>query len=312
MRGVIWAGALAIAAAALWLWGFGGADWVTQAAVAGQQRAQTAMAQGLRALRAGQPGALAALLGLCFAYGFFHAAGPGHGKVVIGGYGVARRVPVLRLAALALAASLAQAASAVALVYAALGLFGWGRRQVVSAAEDLFAPFSYGMIALVGLWLAWRGARRLLRMAGPQRQDPHDHDPHHGHDHGHDHGPEGLCESCGHRHGPTLEEAGRVHGLRDALAVIASVAARPCTGAIFILVLTWQMGIAMAGIAGAFAMALGTACVTVAVALAAALFRAGAMERWSGPAAARVAAALELAAGLAVIAVAVPIMLRLI
>jgi len=304
MRWVSWAGALTVVGAALWLWGFGGADWVTHTAITGQQRAQVAMAQGLRALRAGEPGALAALLGLCFAYGFFHAAGPGHGKIVIGGYGVARRVPVLRLSALALGASLAQAASAVALVYAALGLFGWGRRQLVGAAEDLFAPLSYGMIALVGLWLAFRGARRLMRMARTQRQPRHDHD--------HDQGPDGICENCGHRHGPTLEEAGRVHGLRDALAVIASVAARPCTGAIFILVLTWQMGIAMAGIAGAFAMALGTACVTVAVALAATLFRAGAMERWSGPAAIRVSAVLELAAGLAVIAVAVPIMLRLI
>jgi len=298
MRWVIWAGALAVGAAALWLWAFDGADWVAQAAIEGQHRAQVAMAQGLRALKAGEPGALTALMGLCFAYGFFHAAGPGHGKIVIGGYGVARQVPVLRLSALALGASLAQAASAVVLVYAALGLFGWGQRQVVGAAEDLFAPLSYGMIALVGLWLALRGARRLWHMHRPE------------HHHHHPHGTDGICDSCGHRHGPTVEEAARVHGLRDALAVIAAVAARPCTGAIFVLVVTWQMGIATVGIAGAFAMALGTACVTVVVALAAALVRAGALERWTAPGAQRAAAMLELAAGVTVFAVALPILLR--
>jgi len=304
MRRLIWVGAAAVAAAALWLWGFGGGDWVAQAAVAGQHRAQTAMAQGLRALKAGEPGALVAFLGLCFAYGFFHAAGPGHGKVVIGGYGLARRVPVLRLSALALVSSLAQAATAVALVYAALGVLGWGRRQIVGAAEALFAPLSYGMIAAVGLWLALRGARRLvraLRAPIPAHGRTHDHGPGQ---------PDGRCESCGHRHGPTLEEAERLRGTRDALAVIAAVAARPCTGAIFVLVLTAQMGIAAAGIAGALAMALGTAGVTVAVALAAALFRAGALDRWTGSGALRAAALLELAAGLSVVAIATPIALR--
>ena len=299
MRRLIWIGALAVAALALWLWGFGGAAWVTQAAEAGQHRAQVAMAQGLRALRAGEPGALAALLSLCFAYGFFHAAGPGHGKIVIGGYGVARRVPLLRLSVLALTAALAQAASAVGLVYAALGLLGWGRQQVVGAAETLFAPLSYGMIAALGLWLAFRGLRHLR---GTLRIEHHDHS--------HDHGEDGICPGCGHSHGPTPDQAERVHSLRDALPVIAAVAARPCTGAIFILILTWQMGIAAAGIAAAFAMALGTACVTVAVALAATLFRAGALQRWSGAGALRAAALLEIAAGLIVFAVTAPIVLR--
>lgn len=298
MRWLIWAGALAVALLAVWLWVFGGAAVVTQAAMDGQRATQNAMAGALRALRAGDPGAMAALMGLCFSYGVFHAAGPGHGKLVIGGYGVAARVPALRLSVLALASSVAQALTAIALVYGALSLLDWGREQLVGAAEDVFAPLSYGLISGVGLWLAFRGARRLWGLRAAHH--------HHDHDHDHDH----AC--CGHSHGPTADEAARVTSLRDALAVIGAVAARPCTGAIFVLILTWQMGIAMAGIAATFAMALGTACVTVAIAMAAVLFREGALQRFEGQGALRATAMLELTAGLVIAAVAAQVTLSLI
>ena len=307
MHRLIWALAAGVFALGIWLWGMGGADQVMRAAADGQRDAQQAMAGALRALRAGEPGAIAALLSLSFAYGFFHAAGPGHGKLVIGGYGMAQRVPVVRLSVLALASSLAQAVTAIALVYLAFLILDWGRQQMVGVAEEVLAPLSFGLIALVGIWLAGRGLRRFLAM---RRAHHADHD--HSHDHTHDHGPDGTCSTCGHKHGPTVEEAASVRSLKDAAMVIGAVAVRPCTGAIFVLILTWQMGIAAAGIASAFAMALGTACVTVAVALAAVSLRESALMRLQGATALRATAALEVTAGLVIAAVAVQLAVSLI
>lgn len=253
------------------------------------------MARLLQALRAGDPGALTALLGLCFAYGFFHAAGPGHGKILIGGYGVAARVSALRLSGLALASSLAQALSAVLLVYAGVFVFDLTRQHMVGLAEELMAPVSYGAIALVGVWLALRGARRLRAVAA--RRHPHE--------------PDGSCATCGHHHGPTLAEAEAVTGWRDTVALIGAVAIRPCTGAIFLLILTWRMGLDLAGLLGVLAMGLGTASVTLAVALASVTLREGALARLSraeGNGVARALPMLEIGAGVMIAALSLQLL----
>lgn len=285
-----------------------GADARLAAWAAGWQREfQNALADALRALRAGEPGALALLAGLCFGYGVVHAVGPGHGKVLIGGYGVGRRVPVLRLSAIAVAASLGQAVTAIALVGIGVLVLGWSRSQATGLADGAMALVSAVAIGLIGLWLTIRGARRLFARSGAEPAPAGGHDDHdvvhHHHDHHHDHDHD--HEGCTHRHGPTVEEVQAATRPRDVAALIGSIAIRPCSGALLLLVLTWHMGIWAAGIAGTVAMALGTGAVTVAVAIAAVTARESTLTSLAGETRlARLLPLVELLAGLVIALVA--------
>jgi ABC-type nickel/cobalt efflux system permease component RcnA len=299
-RVVLVAGAVvALGLGLVWLLGgFGPLQaWVLEQ----QRQVQNALAGAVRAIKGGQPGAIFGLLSVCFAYGFLHAAGPGHGKLVIGGYGMARRVPFGRLAGVALASSLAQAAVAVGLVYAVVALLGLGRSQAEGLAEEVMAPLGTLMVAGVGLWLVWRGVAG-LRAQGAQSSGSHHHH-HHAHEDHHDHAPHSqgaVCDTCGHAHGPTVDEVQHLTGWRDTLALVAGIAMRPCSGALFLLILTWQLGIASAGIIGTFAMGLGTAMVTIGVAAMAVWAREGALASLPGQGAARFLPWFEIIAGLVV------------
>lgn len=312
MRIVLSLATLAVLSALAWAWVSGGFDGLATWAAAEQRAFQNSIARALRGARAGEGGAVVALLGACFAYGLAHAAGPGHGKVLLGGYGFARRVPVVRLSVIGMLAAMGQAVTAVALVYFGVLVLGLGRQALVDTTERMMAPVSYAAIALIGVWLLWRGMRRLLQQA---KSASSEHRHHHDHDaHGHDHAPHAageVCSSCGHVHGPTLAQVENAGTLREALALIAGIAIRPCTGALFVLIITWQMGIAGLGIAGAFAMAAGTGLVTVLVGLTAGGMRGGLLASLAGsPRMAQAMAAIEMLAGIAVAFIAGGLFLR--
>lgn len=297
MRYVLSIAALVVLIVLTWAWADGSFDRLAIWAAGQQREFQNTIAGALRGARAGESGTVIALLGACFAYGLAHAAGPGHGKVLIGGYGFARKVPMMRLSLIAFAASLGQAVTAVVLVYAGVLILNLGRSAMIGVTEQIMAPVSYGAIALIGAWLVWRGLRRLLVRP---------------HVHVHSHAGQGaVCDTCGHAHGPTLDQVEQVGTLREAVILIAGIAVRPCTGALFVLIITWQMGIAVLGVSGAFAMALGTAIVTVAVGLAAGGLRGGILAGISGsPRFAQVAAMVELMAGVVVVLLAGGLLLR--
>jgi len=287
----------AVVLLALGLWQSGAWEQIASFAAEQQRGFQNIIARTLRALKRGEPGALALLMSACFAYGFVHAAGPGHGKILVGGYGLARKVPMLRLSLIALGSSLGQAVTAIALAYAGLWTLTLSRDQMTQVAERAMAPLSYAAIAAVGLWLVLRGLRGFLRQTVNDHAATGDGD---------------TCARCGHSHGPTLDQAQSAGTPREAFALIASIAIRPCTGALFVLIITWQMGIAFAGIAGTVAMALGTASVTVAVGLSAAGMRGSLIRGFAGSAALGWAVPMiEIIAGGFVVALAAGLLLRI-
>jgi ABC-type nickel/cobalt efflux system permease component RcnA len=292
MRSALIVSAFVAALAALIYLAGGGLDQFTLWAQTAQRGFQNQMALGLRALRAGEPGALLAFWGLCFAYGFVHAVGPGHGKFLLGAYGAGNQVPLGRMAGIGLISSLAQGASAIALVYAGVLIFDASREALQLAGDIWLERASLIAIALIGLWLMSRAVRKVLRqtLAAPVVMADHNH---------------GHCDSCGHRHGPDMHEVSEAKSWRDMALLVGAIAIRPCTGALFVLILTWRMGLIWQGMVAVLVMALGTAAVTIAVGVTAVMAREGAMGWAQNLGRARIfGPALEALAGLFILFVA--------
>lgn len=224
------------------------------------------------------------LLFISFAYGIFHAAGPGHGKAVIASYLVANRETARRGIALSFASALMQSLVAILIV----GISAWilnATARTMCKAEGAIEIASYGLIALFGLRLVWVKGRIFIRALQETQPVPaiagvphhHHHDAHdHGHDH-HDHGHAHVHhhhahdhvhdEHCGHSHGPTPSELAGPGGWRRGFAAILTVGIRPCSGAILVLVFALAQGLLWAGIAATFLMGLGTAITVAAIAV---------------------------------------------
>jgi nickel/cobalt exporter len=211
------------------------------------------------------------LLAISFAYGIFHAAGPGHGKAVISSYLVANGETAKRGIALSFASALMQALVAVLIV----GVCAWllnATAKTMCGAERAIEIASYALIAAFGARLVWTkggGFFRALRTPPPvpamAAAAPHHHDHHH-HGHHHDHG-HVHDEHCGHSHGPTPDQLAGPGGWRRGLGAILAVGIRPCSGAILVLVFALAQGLFWAGVAATFVMGLGTAITVATIAV---------------------------------------------
>jgi nickel/cobalt transporter (NicO) family protein len=217
------------------------------------------------------------LLAISFAYGIFHAAGPGHGKAVISSYLVANQETARRGIALSFASALMQSLVAVMIVAVCAWLLN-ATAKTMCGAEKAIEIASYGLIAAFGFRLVWtKGGAFMRALQTPQpaavlaaAAHHHDHghgDGHHHHHHDHHHDDQVHDEHCGHSHGPAPSELAGPGGWRRGLGAILTVGIRPCSGAILVLVFALAQGLFWAGIAATFVMGLGTAITVATIAV---------------------------------------------
>lgn len=287
--------------------------WINQH----QQAFYRSLTGALKAMRE-DSSALTPLLGLSFAYGIFHAAGPGHGKAVISSYMIANETELKRGIAISFVSAFLQGVVAIAIVAAAYFVLR-GTGITMTAATNAMEIASFGMVIAFGVWLLLRKLKSIwvTRQApvsaglfdaamstGPAtttglsfRVDALDHD----------HAtlsPGAVCADCGMTHLPDPKMLSQQDfRLREAWSAIVAVGLRPCSGALLVMTFALLNGLYLGGALSVFAMALGTAITVSALAIIAVSAKSLAV-RISGPGSATaktVATTIEIAGALFVI-----------
>ncbi|RUT89819.1 MULTISPECIES: nickel/cobalt transporter [unclassified Mesorhizobium] len=171
-----------------------------------QQEFYRALATAMKAMR--QDGSkIWILVGLSFAYGIFHAAGPGHGKAVISSYMVANEVALRRGILLSFVSALLQGLTAIAVMGVAYFVLR-GTTISMTDAAWFMEIMSFVFVTLFGAWLLWRKlGPAVLRLFGKgpaySLSAAHAGHSHAGHSHGgHSHGghSHGAHSHAGHSH----------------------------------------------------------------------------------------------------------------
>lgn len=208
-----------------------------------------------------------ALVGGSFLYGVIHAAGPGHGKMVIASYIVADGHRLKRGIAMSCAAALLQALVAIALV-TIMALVLRATAGQVDGATRIIEMAAFAMIAAAGLVVLWRKAGALAGMAsgaipGLPRADA-------------------CAPGCGHDLLAMPGMDSRNTSWRELALVVTAAGARPCMGAIVVLTFAAAQGLFLVGVLSVLAMAAGVALATSSLATLAFGFKALALQLAGG------------------------------
>ncbi len=236
----------------------------------------------------------AMLIGFSLLYGVVHAAGPGHGKVVIATFLATHPTRLKTSLWLTLLSSLLQGAVAIVLVTVCLHLLALSSRQLHLSSYWL-EKGSYLLVMLLGGVMIWRALRQIRQRLRPPRIQAL-YPPASG----------GACAQpaagrcgCGHQHLPDPQQLAQAVTGRMRLAVVLSMGLRPCSGAIMMLLFAKVIGVYAWGVVAALVMAAGTALTVSLMALLVQLSRrlAVRLSRGRGGAQGLGAATLLLAGG---------------
>ncbi|KZB62401.1 high frequency lysogenization protein HflD [Thalassospira lucentensis] len=200
------------------------------------------------------------IIALSFAYGVFHAAGPGHGKMVTTTYFLSRDAGWKQGVAMGSLIAGIQAVTAIVLVGSLTLILNLGPAAITQNGLVLEAV-SYALIAGLG------GLMCIRILQG--RDDCCDHGGHDHHHHSHDH-----SHHHDHDHAITKSRWQMIAG-----GIVVGL--RPCTGSILVLLFTLANGLFLIGIASAFAMAAGVALTISLIGLAAIGIRTGTQHLFS-------------------------------
>jgi nickel/cobalt exporter len=272
-------------------------------------RALTLSIEGMRR----DPKELWTLIGLSFAYGIFHAAGPGHGKAVISSYMVANEIELRRGIVISFISAFLQGLVAVLVVAAAYYVLR-GSGITMTQATNTMEITSFVMVILFGGWLLYRKLRSMIREA-PRRERvqfatpagpvslslfegaPEKRSgrmfrvgaaaqsgtqyvcdaPEHGMS------ADEICATCGRMHlpDPSLLK-GENFSVREAWSAIVTVGLRPCSGALLVMTFSMLNSLMLGGILSVIAMSVGTA-LTVSLLAIFAVATKGTAMRLAGP-----------------------------
>lgn len=191
-----------------------------------------------------------ALILASLAYGLVHAAGPGHGKVIVSSYVLANNQTMRRGILLAFLSAFAQGTIAVILVGGLVFLFQATGTTIKTFGLHL-TQLSYLLIIALGGYLFLSALyRRYVKHKTQQA-------PAHNHNHQHKAGEEDC--GCDHAHLPASSELQGEWNTAKVISLVLSVGLRPCTGALYVLAFALLKDVFWVGALAVYAMALGTA-----------------------------------------------------
>ncbi|MCE9994158.1 nickel/cobalt transporter [Enterobacter asburiae] len=191
------------------------------------------------------------LLTGAFFYGVLHAIGPGHGKFIVTTYLSTNKESLLAARVVPFIGSLMQGVSAILFVFILAVGFNLASGDL-STSRWYVEKISAVMIGAFGAFVIYQALKSLR----PPKMTVRAIKPLHQHDE--------QC-GCGH-HGVGADLA--QGDWKTRLGVILAIGARPCSGAIMILMFSNALGIVTWGMAAVMTMALGTALSIMGLSLA--------------------------------------------